>query len=75
MLRWRLRRETVKFISKSTNQAWNTKSGPRRVRDEAPMLEGVIAAQDLSDELDQQAEIAASLIGLPHDQVRARYSG
>jgi len=58
-------------MSKNKDQAWNTKYGPRRVRHEAPMLEEAIAAaQGLSDELNEQAEIAASLIGLPHDQVR-----
>ena len=58
-------------MSKNKDQAWNTKYGPRRVRHEAPTLEEAIAAaQGLSDELDEQAEIAASLIGLPHDQVR-----
>ena len=30
----------------------------------------IAAAKGLSDELNQQAEIAASLIGLPPDQVR-----
>ena len=59
-------------MSKNNNQAWNTKYGPRRVRDEAPTLEeAIVAAQGLSDELDEQAEIAAALMGLPWDQVRA----
>jgi hypothetical protein len=59
-------------MSKNNGQAWNTKYGPRRVRNDAPTLEEAIAAaQDLSDELDEQAEIAASLIGLPHKQVLA----
>ena len=58
-------------MSKNSDQAWNTKYGLRRVRHEAPTLEEAIAAaQGLSDELNEQAEIAASLIGLPHDQVR-----
>jgi hypothetical protein len=53
-------------------QAWNTKYGPRRVRDEAPTIEdAIVAAQGMSDDLDQQAEIAAALIGLPHQQVHA----
>jgi hypothetical protein len=60
-------------LSKNNYQAWNTKYGPRRVRREAPTLEEAIAAaQGLSDELNEQAEIAASLIGLPHDQVRTK---
>jgi hypothetical protein len=58
-------------MSKNNDQVWNTKYGSRRVRHEAPTLEEAIAAaQSLSDELNEQAEIAASLIGLPHDQVR-----
>ena len=71
MVRSGLSRERSKFMSKSNNQAWNTKYGPRRVRHEVPTLEEAIAAaQGLSDELNEQAEIAASLIGLPCDQVR-----
>ena len=58
-------------MSKNNAKAWNTKYGPRRVRHEAPTLaEAIAAAQGLSDELDEQAKIAASLIGLPYDQVR-----
>jgi hypothetical protein len=58
-------------MSENSDLAWNTKYGLRRVRHEAPTLEEAIAAaQGLSDELNGQAEIAASLIGLPHDQVR-----
>ena len=59
-------------MSKSSNRVWNTKYGPRRVRRDAPTLqEAIVAAQGLSDELDAQTDIAASLIGLPRDQVRA----
>lgn len=44
---------------------------PIRVRKEPPtIVEAVAAAQDLSDDLDQQVEIAAGLIGLPADEVR-----
>jgi hypothetical protein len=54
------------------NDMWKTKYGPRRVRQEAPTLEeAIVAARGLSDELDEQAGIAASLMGLPVDQVRA----
>src|ERR1035437_3276557 len=67
----KLSRKRLKFMSKNNDQVWNTKYGSRRVRHEAPTLEEAIAAaQSLSDELNEQAEIAASLIGLPHDQVR-----
>jgi len=59
-------------MSKNNSKAWNTKYGPRRVRDEAPTLdEAIVAAQGLSDEIDAQAEIAAALVGLPLEQVRA----
>ncbi len=52
-------------------KTWNTKYGTRRVREDAPTLdEAIAAAQGLSDELDEQVEIAASLMGLPHDEVR-----
>jgi hypothetical protein len=59
-------------MSKNNNKAWRTKYGPRRVRNEAPTLEeAIVAAQGLTDEPDAQAEIAASLIGLPREQVQA----
>lgn len=62
-------------MSKNKNQAWQTKYGPRRVRHEAPTLEEAIAAAEgLSDKLDEQAEIAAALMGMPCDQVRAELS-
>ena len=64
--------EKIGFMSKNKPQAWKTKYGPRRVRQEAPTLEEAIAAaQGLSEELDQQAEIAAALMGLPYDEVHA----
>jgi hypothetical protein len=59
-------------MSKNNTNAWKTKYGPRRVRQEAPTLEEAIAAaQGLSDEIDEQTEIAASLMGLPYDEVHA----
>jgi hypothetical protein len=59
-------------MSKNNGQAWKTKYGPRRVRQEAPTLEEAIAAaQGLSEELDAQAEIAAALMGLPYEEVHA----
>ena len=58
-------------MSKNNDQAWNTKYGRRRVRHEAPTLEEAIAAaQGMSDQLNEQALIAAALIGLPAEQVR-----
>lgn len=59
-------------MSKNKAQAWKTKYGPRRVRQEAPTLaEAITAAQGLSDEINEQAEIAASLMGMPFDEVHA----
>lgn len=44
---------------------------PIRVRREPPTIqEAVAAAQDLADDLEQQVEIAAGLIGLSPDEVR-----
>jgi hypothetical protein len=51
---------------------WKTKYGPRRVRHDPPTLaEAVVAARDLTDDLQQQIEIASSLMDLPPEQVRA----
>ena len=70
MVGWKIDSQRIKFMSKYNGQAWNTKYGPRRVRHDAPTLEEAIAAaRDLSDELNEQAEIAASLMGLPYEEV------
>ena len=62
----------INFMSKNNKESWTTKYGSRRVRHEAPTLaEAIAAAQGLSDEPDEQVEIAAALIGLPRDQVRS----
>jgi len=54
------------------NTVWNTKWGPRRVRQEPPTLEeALMAAEALSDDLAQRVEIAASLMGAPVDEVKA----
>src|SRR5215469_14263383 len=54
------------------SEAWNTKYGPRRVRHDPPTLqEAIFAAKGLTDSLQAQAEIAASLMGLPVESVRA----
>jgi hypothetical protein len=53
-------------------EVWNTKYGTRRVRFDPPTLkEAIFAARGLTDELQQQAEIAASLMELPVEAVRA----
>jgi hypothetical protein len=47
---------------------WKTEFGLRRVRREPPTLdEAIIAAQGLTDDPAQQAEIAASLMGIAVD--------
>ena len=53
-------------------QIWNTKYGPRRVRHDPPTLEeAIVAARGLTDDVEQQVEIAASLMEVPPDEVRA----
>jgi hypothetical protein len=50
---------------------WNTKYGPRRVRQAPPTLaEAVAAAKDMAADTKSQIEIAAALMGLPEDEVR-----
>jgi 2-phospho-L-lactate guanylyltransferase (CobY/MobA/RfbA family) len=52
-------------------EIWETKYGSRRVRRDPPTLkEAIAAAQGLSDELDEQIEIAAGFMALPIDVVR-----
>ena len=51
---------------------WNTKYGPRRVRRDPPTLdEAIFAAIGITDDQQAQAEIAASLMGLPVEAVTA----
>jgi hypothetical protein len=50
---------------------WKTKYGMRRVRQDPPTLEeAIFAARGLTDDLDGQIEIAASLMGIPPEEVR-----
>jgi hypothetical protein len=50
---------------------WKTKFGPRRVRHDPPTLaEAIAAARGLTDDVQQQVEIAASLMDLPPEQVK-----
>src|SRR6516225_6994114 len=52
------------------SQDWITKYGPRRVRRDPPTLdEAIFAAVGITDDQEQQAEIAASLMGMPYDAV------
>jgi hypothetical protein len=54
------------------SQDWNTKYGPRRVRRDPPTLEeAIFAAAGITDDQSEQAEIAASLMGLPIESVMA----
>jgi hypothetical protein len=54
------------------SQDWNTKYGPRRVRRDPPTLEeAIFAAAGITEDLSEQAEIAASLMGLPLEAVAA----
>ncbi|MES5482031.1 hypothetical protein QMZ05_04680 [Bradyrhizobium sp. INPA03-11B] len=51
---------------------WNTKYGTRRVRHDPPTLEeAIFAAIGITDDVEAQAEIASSLMGLPFDEVLA----
>ena len=51
---------------------WNTKYGRRRVRHDPPTLdEAIFAAIGITDDHQQQAEIAAALMGLPLESVQA----
>ena len=54
------------------SEDWNTKYGPRRVRRDPPTLdEAIFAAVGITDDQEAQAEIAASLMGLPLEAVQA----
>ena len=53
------------------SEDWNTKYGPRRVRRDPPTLEeAIFAAIGITDDQQAQAEIAASLMGLPVESVK-----
>ena len=54
------------------SEDWNTKYGTRRVRRDPPTLdEAIFAAIGITDDQNEQAEIAASLMGLPIESVIA----
>lgn len=54
------------------SEDWDTKYGKRRVRRDPPTLdEAIFAAIGITDDLDAQAEIAASLMGMPLETVQA----
>ena len=55
------------------SEDWNTKYGPRRVRRDPPTLdEAIFAAIGITDDQQAQAEIAASLMGLPIESVQPK---
>ena len=50
---------------------WKTKWGVRRVRRDNPTIEeALVAAESLADDPAQRAQIAASLMGLPVEEVQ-----
>ena len=52
------------------SEDWNTKYGTRRVRRDPPTLEeAIFAAVGITDDQQQQAEIAAALMGLSYEEV------
>ena len=54
------------------SEDWDTKYGTRRVRRDPPTLEeAIFAAIGITDDQNEQAEIAASLMGLPIESVTA----
>ncbi len=54
------------------SEVWKTKYGPRRVRKDPPTLqEAIAAARGLTDDIQEQVEIAASLMEVPQEQVKA----
>jgi hypothetical protein len=53
------------------SRVWQTKFGPRRVRRDPPTLaEAIAAARGLTDDVNEQVDIAAALMDLPPDEVR-----
>jgi hypothetical protein len=53
------------------SEVWKTKYGSRRVRHDPPTLEeAIFAAKGITEDIEGQAEIAASLMGLSVDSVR-----
>ena len=54
------------------SETWMTKWGPRRVRYEPPTLdEALDAAADMTSDRDQQIQLAADLMQLPLEDVKA----
>ena len=52
------------------SEDWNTKYGTRRVRRDPPTLdEAIFAAIGITDDIEAQADIAASLMGMSLEEV------
>ena len=61
-------------MKSKSNPVWNTKYGQRRVRHDPPTLaEAIAAAKDLTDQFEEQVEIAASLMGICPEQAMAEW--
>jgi hypothetical protein len=57
---------------RAKSEIWKTKFGSRRVRHDPPTLEeAIVAASGLTDDLSGQIEIAASLMDVSKEEVRA----
>jgi hypothetical protein len=58
-------------MTTAKSKIWQTKFGPRRVRQALPTLEeALFAAKGITDDFNQQIDIAADLMGVPREQVR-----
>lgn len=58
-------------LDRAMSDDWMTKYGSRRVRrDPATLDEAIFAAMGITDDAAEQAEIAASLMGLPLESVQ-----
>jgi hypothetical protein len=56
---------------RTVSEIWKTKYGSRRVKQALPTIEeALVAAACLSDDFEQQIEIAASLLGVEAEEVR-----
>jgi hypothetical protein len=59
-------------MGRPMSEDWNTKYGSRRVRRDPPTLdEAIFAAMGITDDAEQQAEIAAALMGMPLEAVQS----
>jgi hypothetical protein len=53
------------------SESWNTKYGSRRVKQAPPTIaEALVAAACMSDDLEQQIDIAAALLDADRDEIR-----